>query len=91
MPDDAERIKFILAAYNSGIAHIYDAIALAKKYGKILKFGTAMSAKHFNEIQYNDDANMDISVANKLSAMSMKFRKHTTYFVKPLNKIIGVR
>ena len=29
-----ERIKFILAAYNSGIAHIYDAIALAKKYGK---------------------------------------------------------
>lgn len=34
VPDDAERIKFILAAYNSGIAHIYDAIALAKKYGK---------------------------------------------------------
>ncbi len=32
--DKDERIKFILAAYNSGIAHIYDAIALAKKYGK---------------------------------------------------------
>lgn len=32
--DDNERINFILAAYNSGIAHIYDAIALAKKYGK---------------------------------------------------------
>ena len=29
-----ERIKFILAAYNSGIAHIYDAIALARKHGK---------------------------------------------------------
>lgn len=29
-----ERIKFVLAAYNSGIAHIYDAIALAKKTGK---------------------------------------------------------
>lgn len=32
--DPEERRKFILAAYNSGIAHIYDAIALAKKYGK---------------------------------------------------------
>ncbi len=34
VPDRIERIKFILAAYNSGPAHIYDAIALAKKYGK---------------------------------------------------------
>ncbi len=32
--DPTERIKFILAAYNSGIAHVYDAIALAAKYGK---------------------------------------------------------
>ncbi|MDD3322966.1 MAG: transglycosylase SLT domain-containing protein [Paludibacter sp.] len=29
-----ERIKFILAGYNSGPAHIIDAIELAKKYGK---------------------------------------------------------
>jgi membrane-bound lytic murein transglycosylase F len=29
-----ERIKFILAAYNIGIGHIYDAQLLAKKYGK---------------------------------------------------------
>jgi membrane-bound lytic murein transglycosylase F len=29
-----ERIKFILAAYNSGPAHILDAMALAKKFGK---------------------------------------------------------
>ncbi|MCM1518596.1 MAG: transglycosylase SLT domain-containing protein [Pseudoflavonifractor sp.] len=29
-----ERKKFIVAAYNSGIAHVYDAIALAAKYGK---------------------------------------------------------
>ncbi|HEY6913201.1 MAG TPA: transglycosylase SLT domain-containing protein, partial [Paludibacter sp.] len=29
-----ERIKFILAAYNSGPAHILDAMALAQKYGK---------------------------------------------------------
>lgn len=34
VPNKAERRKFVLAAYNSGIAHIYDAIALAEKYGK---------------------------------------------------------
>ena len=33
VPNDQERRKFIIAAYNCGIAHIYDAIALAKKYG----------------------------------------------------------
>ena len=34
VPDPGERMNFIIAAYNSGIGHIYDAIALAKKYGK---------------------------------------------------------
>ncbi len=29
-----ERVKFILAAYNSGPAHVLDAMALASKYGK---------------------------------------------------------
>lgn len=32
VPDPEERKKFIIAAYNSGIAHILDAIALAEKY-----------------------------------------------------------
>ncbi|MFV0471923.1 MAG: transglycosylase SLT domain-containing protein [Paludibacteraceae bacterium] len=32
--DKEERIKFILASYNSGPAHIIDAMALAEKYGK---------------------------------------------------------
>ena len=32
--DPQERLKFVIGAYNSGIGHIYDAIALAKKYGK---------------------------------------------------------
>lgn len=31
--DPEERKKFVLGAYNAGIAHIYDAIALAGKYG----------------------------------------------------------
>lgn len=33
VPSDKERLKFVMAAYNVGIAHVYDAIALAKKYG----------------------------------------------------------
>lgn len=33
VPDSSERMKFVLAAYNSGLGHVYDAIALAKKYG----------------------------------------------------------
>lgn len=32
--DSKERLKFILASYNSGPAHILDAIALAEKYGR---------------------------------------------------------
>jgi len=32
VPDDKERLKFVIAAYNAGIAHVYDAIALAGKY-----------------------------------------------------------
>ena len=32
VPNDKERLKFVIAAYNVGIAHVYDAIALAEKY-----------------------------------------------------------
>lgn len=34
IPDPEERKKFIIASYNSGHAHIYDAIELAKKTGR---------------------------------------------------------
>lgn len=33
VPDPEERKKFVVAAYNSGLAHVLDAIALAEKYG----------------------------------------------------------
>ena len=32
--DSVERVKFVLAAYNSGLGHVYDAQRLASKYGK---------------------------------------------------------
>ncbi|RLD53302.1 MAG: lytic transglycosylase F [Bacteroidetes bacterium] len=34
IPDKAERTKFVLASYNAGIAHVYDARRLAEKYNK---------------------------------------------------------
>lgn len=34
VPDPNERLKFVLAAYNVGIGHVYDGMALARKYGK---------------------------------------------------------
>ena len=34
VPDKGEQTKFVLAAYNAGVGHITDAMALAEKYGK---------------------------------------------------------
>ncbi len=34
IPDSTNRIKFVLAAYNIGLGHVYDAQRLASKYGK---------------------------------------------------------
>lgn len=54
-----ERVKFILASYNSGPAHIMDAMALARKYGKnpYIWYGHVeyyLSKKHEPEF-YNDE------------------------------------
>ena len=32
--DSLERVKFVLAAYNAGLGHVYDAQRLARKFGK---------------------------------------------------------
>ena len=58
VPNKDERTKFVLAAYNAGIGHIYDAMGLAEKYGKnkqvwdnnVERFILLKS----NEIYYND-------------------------------------
>lgn len=34
VPNSEERKKFVMAAYNGGIGHVYDAIRLAEKHGK---------------------------------------------------------
>ncbi|GAB5526743.1 MAG: transporter substrate-binding domain-containing protein [Roseivirga sp.] len=34
VPDENERMKFVLASYNVGQGHVLDAVRLAKKYGK---------------------------------------------------------
>ena len=34
VPDQQERLKFVLASYNAGLSHILDARKLCKKYGR---------------------------------------------------------
>lgn len=58
IPDSSERVKFVLAAYNIGLGHVYDAQRLAEKYGfnpKIWNGNTAQFLeKKSMESYYND-------------------------------------
>ena len=62
VPDKNERIKFVLAAYNGGHGHVYDAQALARKYE-----GDASdweSVRKFLELKRNPDYYNDPVVKN---------------------------
>ncbi|NDW18967.1 lytic transglycosylase F [Dysgonomonas sp. 216] len=62
VPDKDERINFILAAYNGGHGHIYDAQALARKYGG--DPSTWDSVHKFLELKSNPDYYNDPVVKN---------------------------
>ena len=55
-----EKIKFVLAAYNSGLGHVFDAMALARKYGKNpqIWYGEVEEAMLMksNPAYYNDES-----------------------------------
>ncbi|MDB4061085.1 transporter substrate-binding domain-containing protein [Vicingaceae bacterium] len=59
VPDSAERIKFVLASYNVGLGHIFDAMRLAQKYDldpQVWKGNVAeMILKKSNPQYYRDD------------------------------------
>lgn len=56
--DKQERINFVLGAYNAGVGHVYDAMALAEKYGKNKYVWTDNVEKYIllksNEEYFND-------------------------------------
>lgn len=58
VPDDKERMKFVVASYNCGLGHVYDAIALAEKYGlnpKIWTGNVSEAALMKSRPQYYND------------------------------------
>ena len=59
VPQEEERIKFVLASYNAGLGHILDAIRLSKKYGKnpqIWEKNVDFFIRHKNEEKYFQDS-----------------------------------
>lgn len=59
VPDPTERLKFVLAAYNGGIGHVFDAIRLAEKHGldpQLWDGNVAEAALMLaNPVYYNDN------------------------------------
>lgn len=73
-----ERVKFILASYNSGPAHVLDAMTLAEKYGKNpnIWFGHVeyyLSRKHEPEI-YKDEV---VKYGYFSSAVTLRYVRNT--------------
>lgn len=79
IPDENERINFVLGAYNAGLGHIYDAMALTEKYGKN-KFVWIDNVEEFVLLKSNEEYYNDPVVKNGY------FRGVETYnFVRDIN------
>lgn len=79
IPDEKERLNFILASYNAGLGHIYDAMALAEKYGKN-KFIWKDNVENFILLKSNEEYFTDPVCKNGY------FRGVETYnFVREIN------
>jgi len=79
IPDKKERRNFILAAYNAGLGHIYDAMALADKYGKN-KLVWYNNVEHFILLKSNEEYFTDPVCKNGY------FRGRETFnFVRDIN------
>lgn len=58
VPDKEERIKFVLAAYNAGVGHVTDAMALAEKYGKN-RYVWDHNVSHYILLKSNEEYYLD--------------------------------
>lgn len=79
IPNERERKNFILAAYNAGLGHIYDAMALAEKFGKN-KFVWFDNVEEYILLKSNEEYFTDPVCKNGY------FRGRETYnFVRDIN------
>ena len=82
--DPDEKVKFTLAAYNSGPAHIFDARALARKYGKDpdVWFG---NVEHYILLKSEPEFYTDcrgIEVVTYVKQVISKWEQYKTWSVK---------
>lgn len=77
--DKQQRIHFVLASYNAGLGHIYDAMALTNKYGKNKLVW--QEVEHYMLLKSNEEYFMDPVCKNGY------FRGRETYnFVREITK-----
>ncbi len=80
IPDSTERIKFVLAAYNVGLGHIYDAQRLADKYGynpKIWENNTEQFLEKKSMEKFYNDSVVHYGYCRGIEAVN--FVKRVTY------------